>query len=299
MTVVERLERTTERLCCDYARRDARDLRAEVVRTLADIGAARAGRCTLRARQELLVFAGWLACLLACLDYDLGDARRADHARRVARSIGHETGHGEIIAWTFELSAWFALTNGHLLAVPRHAEAGMAAAPHSSVVVQLAAQAAKAHARMGDARAVHRTLDDGFRLLGGHDRPTRPENHFVIEPAKWDFHAMDCYRLVHADRHAATHANAVLDGSRRPDGTEANPMRAAEARLTLAVLAVRDGDLDAAVSWTARALSQPRRSVVPLTNLVREMLDEARRRYRVGARPALDVVRSSFVRPVT
>ena len=157
MTEVEQLELTTERLCCDYAWRDARDLRAEVGRTLADIRSARARRCTLRDRQDLLVQTGWLACLLACLDYDLGDAWRADHARRVARSIGHETGHGEIIAWTFELSAWFALTSGRLRAVPRHAEAGMAAAPHSSVVVQLAAQAAKAHARMGDVRAVHRT----------------------------------------------------------------------------------------------------------------------------------------------
>jgi hypothetical protein len=295
MTVVERLALTTERLCCEYARRDARDLRAEVVRTLADLSAARAGRCTLRTRQEFLVLAGWLTCLLACLDYDLGDARRADHARRVASSIGHETGHGEIVAWTFELSAWFALTSGRLHMVPRFAEAGMAAAPHSSVVVQLAAQAAKAHARMGDARAVHRTLDDGFRLLARHDRPTRPENHFVVEPAKWDFHAMDCYRLVGADRHAAAHANAVLDHSRRPDGIDANPMRAAEARLTLAVLAVRGGDLDAAVGWTARALSQPRRSVVPLANLVREVLGEARQRYRDGDRAALDVVRSSFV----
>lgn len=228
---------------------------------------------------------------IACLDYDLGDARLADRARRVARSIGHETGHGEIIAWTFELSAWFALTSGRPHAVPRHAEAGMAAAPHSSVVVQLAAQAAKAHARMGDARAVHRTLDDGFRLLARHDRPTRPDNHFVIEPAKWDFHAMDCYRLVGADRHAATHAGAVLDLSRRPDGTEANPMRAAEARLTLAVLAVRGGDLDAAVAWTVHALSEQRLSVTPTTNLVREVLDEAWRRYP----GALDVVRSSFV----
>jgi hypothetical protein len=291
MSVVEQFELTTEKLCCDYAWRDARDLHAEVVRTLADIGAARAGRCTLRDRQDLLVFAGWLACLLACLHYDLGDARRADHARRAARSIGHETAHGEIIAWTFELSAWFALTGGRLRAVPRHAEAGTAAAPHSSVVVQLAAQAAKAHARMGDTRAVHRTLDDGFRLLSGHDRPTRPENHFVIEPAKWDFHAMDCYRLVGADRHAAAHANAVLDRSRRPDGTEASPMRAAEARLTLAVLAVRAGDLDAAIDWTARALGEQRRSVVPLTNLAREVINEAGRRYP----GALEVVRSSFV----
>lgn len=284
MTMVEQLELTTERLCCDYARRDARDLRAEVVRTLADISAVSTGQCTLRDREDLLVLAGWLHCLLACLDYDLGDARRAEHARTVARSIGHESGHGEIIAWTFELSAWFALTSGRFRTVPTFAEAGMAAAPHSSVVVQLAAQAAKAHARMGDVRAVHRTLHDGFRLLAGHDRPTRPENHFVVEPAKWDFHAMDCYRLVGADRHAAAHANAVLDLSRRPDGSEANPMRAAEARLTLAVLAVRAGDLDAAAAWTTHALDQRRRSVVPLANLVREVTSETRHRYpRTGS----------------
>jgi hypothetical protein len=231
-----------------------------------------AGRRTLRAQRDLLVFAGWLTLLRACLDYDLGDAGSADRARIAARTIGTEAGHGEIIAWSFELSAWFALTRGQFGSVPGFAEAGTAAAPHSSVVVQLAAQAAKAHARMGDTRQVHRTLDAGFRLLTRHDRPKRPDNHFVVEPAKWDLHAMDCYRVLGDDARAVAHADAVLALSRRPDGTEASPMRAAEARLTHALVAVRTGDLDAAVAWTNAALAVPRRSVMPLSLLVREVL---------------------------
>jgi hypothetical protein len=271
---IEPFERATEQLCCDYAWRDARAVRADTRELLNRITNLRSGRCTLRERRDLLVSSGWLILLLACLDYDLGHARQADHARAMARSIGTETGHGEMVAWSFELEAWFAITQGLLGSVPSYAEAGTTAAPHSSVAVQLTAQAAKARARMGDKQGVLRTLDEGFRLLARHDRPMRPDNHFVIDPGKWDFYAMDCLRLVGDDRRAAEHAHSVLAHS-----PERNPMRATEARLTFAVVAVRSGDLDAAAAWTADALRQSRRSVVQLSTVVRELLREARRRY--------------------
>ena len=179
-----------------------------------------AGRCTLREHRDLLVLSGWLTLLLSCLEYDLGNARQADFARIAANSLGKETGHGEIVGWSFELSSWFALTQGRLRSVSGYAEAGANAASHSSVIVQLAAQSAKAHARMGDKQKVHQILDDGFRLLAQHDHPARPENHFVIDPSKWDFYAMDCYRLARDDKRAAEHAHEVIELSLRPDGSE-------------------------------------------------------------------------------
>ena len=288
---IEALEEATEQLCCDYAWRDARAVRADTRRLLARLARLRNGRCTLRERRDLLVSSGWLTLLLACLDYDLGHARQADHARAVARSIGMECGHGVMVAWSCELDAWFALTRGRLASVPRYAEAGATAAPHSSVAVQLAAQAAKSHARRGDKHSVIRTLDTGFRLLTRHDRPTRPDNHFVVEPRKWDFYAMDCLRLVGDDRRAAEHAHAVLDPAHGP---ARNPMRAAEARLTLAVVAVRGGDLDTAACWTTGALAHSRRSVVQLSMVVRELLREARRRYPADAARVIEPVVASL-----
>jgi hypothetical protein len=83
---------------------------------------------------------------------------------------------------------------------------------------------------MGDKATVQSTLDHGFRLLAKHENPTRPENHFVIDPTKWDFYAMDCYWLVGDNKRASEHAREVIRLSQRADGTDKSPMRASEAR---------------------------------------------------------------------
>lgn len=108
-----------------------------------------------------------------CLNYDLGLTNHAETARTEAFRLGQEAGHGEIVAWSFEMSAWFALTQGRLRSIPDYVEAGINAAPHASVASQLAAQAAKAHARMGNASDVQRALDHAARLLSNHE-PPRP-----------------------------------------------------------------------------------------------------------------------------
>lgn len=276
---VEQVEIATEELCCEYAWRDADELRAEARHYLRYISRLLDGACTLREHRDLLVQAGWLMLLTGCVDYDLGRTQEADRSRAAALRLGRETGHGEIMAWSFEMSAWFALTKGRLDSVARFAEAGSQAAPNTSVVVQLSAQSAKAAARMGHGQEVSRILDDGYRLLGKHERPTRPENHFVIDPRKWDFYAMDCYRFVGEDKRAAEHAHEVLRVSRRPDGTDRSPMRATEARLTLATVALRQGDLDSAGSWTRRALSVSRRSVEQLAMVAAELERELHRLF--------------------
>jgi hypothetical protein len=228
------------------------------------------------ARTPRLVDTGLLA---GCVDYDIGNCRQAEQERSAAFRIGQETGHGEIIAWSFEMSAWFALTQGQLDKVEGFTEAGTKAAPHSSVAVQLAAQAAKAAARIGRRSEVSRILDDGYWLLGAHERPSRPENHFVIDPQKWDFYAMDCYRLAGEDRRAADHAREVLRTSRRPDGTDKSPMRATEAQLTLAIVSARQGDLDVAANWTQAALNAPRKSIDQLVMITDELNQELRRLF--------------------
>jgi tetratricopeptide (TPR) repeat protein len=266
-------------MSCEYAWRDANELRTDASHYLHYISQLLDGSCTLREHRELLVLAGWLMLLTGCVDYDTGRHRQAELNRMGAFRIGRETGHGEIVAWTFEMSAWFALTQGHLRSVAQYSEAGIKAAPHTSVVVQLAAQSAKAAARMGQRDEASKILDDGYRALGQHERPSRPENHFVIDPQKWDFYAMDCYRLVGEDKRAADHAQEVLRISRRPDGSDKSPMRATEARLTLAVAALRQGDLEAAAEWTRKALAAPRKSVDQLAMVADELKRELRRLF--------------------
>lgn len=63
------------------------------------------------------------------------------------------------------------------------------------------------------------------------------------------------------------------------DGEEIAPMRIAEARLTLAVAAVRQGDLEKATSLGHEALSGARQSLPSLLMVAGELDSELERRF--------------------
>ncbi|MGH3772150.1 MAG: helix-turn-helix domain-containing protein [Pseudonocardiaceae bacterium] len=285
---IDQLTVITEQLCCEYVSRRPEELREDAHHQLEYIQHLLEGPTRLSEHRELLVIAGWLSLLIGCVNYDLGLARHAETARTAAFQLGREAGHGEIIAWSFEMSAWFALTQGRLRSVLDYADAGIKAAPQASVAVQLAAQRARAHGRMGNSSEVRHAMDQGFRLLGGHEHPTRPENHFVIDPTKWDFYAMDCYRIGGDDARAAQHAHEVLRLSQRPDGSDRSPMRATEARLTLSIVSLRDGDIDRATDWARKAFHTDRKSVNSLSMITDELYHQARTRY--GDDPAINTL---------
>ena len=71
--------------------------------------------------------------------------------------------------------------------------------------------------------------------------PDNLDHHFVVDPTKFDFYMMDCYRHLAEDRLAETLASEVIQASTDFDGTERAPMRLAEARITLGVVAARQG----------------------------------------------------------
>src|SRR5712691_6312252 len=104
-------------------------------------------------------------------------------------------------------------------------------------VPTLTAQEAKAWARIGDRRQTEVALDRGRRLLDSLPYPEDLDNHFVVDPTKFDFYAMDCYRMLAEDKMAETLADEVIRASTDFDGTERAPMRLAEARVTLGVVA--------------------------------------------------------------
>src|SRR6266516_5024342 len=145
-----------------------------------------------------------------------------------------EADHAEIQAWAHEIRAWMNLTSGDYHGVIAAAQAGTEAAPVHSVTVQLAAQEAKAWARIGDRRQTEVTLDRGRRLLEAMPYPENLDHHFVVDPTKFDFYAMDCYRHLGEDSMAENLADEVIRTSTDFDGTERAPMRLAEARITRA-----------------------------------------------------------------
>jgi hypothetical protein len=159
------------------------------------------------------------------------------------------------------------------------ARAGTEAAPVHGVTVQLAAQEAKAWARIGDRRQTEVALDQGRRLLEALPYPENLDNHFVVDPTNFDFYAMDCYRHLGEDKMAATLAEEVIRASTDFDGTERAPMRTSEARITLGVAAARQGDIEQAVHHGQRALNGRRKSLPSLLMVSRDLVRMLRERY--------------------
>jgi hypothetical protein len=73
--------------------------------------------------------------------------------------------------------------------------------------------------------------------------PENLDHHFVVDPTKFDFDAMNCYRMLADDKMAENLAREVIQASTDFDGRERGLMRLAEARITLGVVAARQGDL--------------------------------------------------------
>jgi transcriptional regulator with XRE-family HTH domain len=281
-STVDALNITVEQLCCDYAHADAQQLMTTGKEWLGKMTELLNNRLTLSQHREILTKAGMLALLVGCLEYDLGDARSAEATRRMAMELGKEADDSGIVGWAHEMLAWFHLTAGNYRAVIPAAESGALAAPSHSVAVQLYGQQAKAYARMGNVEEVHKALDSGSALLGRLPYPDRPENHFVVDPDKWDFYAMDTYRIVGEDQLAQRNAEEVIRRSVNPEGVPLAPMRIAEAQLTLAVIAARRGDVDEAAALGIQALQNGRQSR-PSLLMVSSELEHELDTYGAGA----------------
>ncbi|WP_328632816.1 XRE family transcriptional regulator [Streptomyces sp. NBC_00356] len=276
---LDALRITTDRLCSEYPFMPSEQLLIEGRSWLKRVVDLHSKSLTLAQHREVLALSGWLALLVGCVEYDTGNRQAAEGTRQAALSLATESGHGEIAGWAHEMRAWFALTTGDYRGVVAAAQAGAEVAAGHSVAVQLAGQEAKAWARIGDRRQVEVALDKGRRLLEGMPHPENLDNHFVVDPAKFDFYSMDCYRLVGEDKIARTLADEVLRAGTDFDGTERSPMRNSEARVTLGVTAAREGDLEQALIMGERALQGDRQSVPSLIMTSRELAAEMRRRY--------------------
>ncbi|MEW1545891.1 tetratricopeptide repeat protein [Streptomyces tsukubensis] len=278
-TELDTIAQAIDQLCRAYPSMPAAELHRQTRAGLRHVTGMLQGRTTLTQHRELLVSAGWLFLLGGCLEYDMGQRQAAELSRAAALRIGQEAGHGEISAWSWELGAWFALTQGRYQDVVDCVNIGHQSDSTHSIGVQLYAQSAKAFARMGKAQEVRAALDAGRARLERLPRPEHREHHFVIDPDKWDFYEMDAYRMLGDDDRAATHAHEVVRLGTAADGTEISPMRVAEARLTLGVAAARAGELEEAVAIGARALQTSRKSLPSLLLVAGELTEELDARY--------------------
>jgi hypothetical protein len=192
---------------------------------------------TTRAVPALLSVQHWRVASKATVKNDFADP--------LAWSLGQEPGNTEVMAWAQEMRAWFALTRGDYRGVLAATAIGHDIAPNGAVAMQFHAQKAKAWARIGDRPQVEVDLDQGLSRLEQMPYPENLDNHFAIDPAKWDCYSMDCYWILGASHDAGStenklaksYATSVIRIGTGAVGIELSPMRNAEARVTLGVAA--------------------------------------------------------------
>lgn len=277
---IEAIEEAVDLLCRAYPSTPADILRDRTKQRLKYVMSLLSGRLTLAQHRDLLVQAGWLAALLGCVHYDLGEHEQAEAARQGAYQLGKQTGHAELMGWAHEMSAWFALVEGRFEDVVHAAQRGQAVAGASSAMVQLALQEAKGHARLGNRPEAAAALERGAKILGQLPTPSRPEHHFVFDHTKWIFYAATIYAWQGDDERAEEHASEIIDRHTRPDGSSNAPMRTANARIDLAIVHARRGDLDAAVDLGLSAFDFERKSLVDLVTRGSDLQQVLRSKYR-------------------
>lgn len=250
---LDALEEATDLLCRAYPKTPSNILRIRIKKRLKHVIDLLGGRITIGQHRRLLIVAGWMIALLGCVHYDMQDREDAEAARQIAYEIAKEADDPDLLAWTWEMSAWFALVETRYEDVIEASAAGLAIKDTGSVGVQLRLQQAKGYARLADARETHRALKEASVILGKLPPPEHPDNHFVFDHSKWMHYAATVYTWLGDDERAKEHALEVINGHQRPDGSTRAPMRTAEARLSLATVSARAGDLDGAVTWAKSA----------------------------------------------
>jgi tetratricopeptide (TPR) repeat protein len=216
------------------------------------------GRVNLAQRRQLLVAGGWLATLLATLQFDAGDQPAAEDSRDAALQLGKAAGHQEIMAWSFELLAWFALVNHQPRQALDLAQQGLTLAPNTSAGVQLAMQQARVWARVGQCRETEQALRAGATALARLPPPAHPEHHFAFDAPKLTFYAAMCFTWLHQTEQAEEHARQVIAHSTETPGVLRWPTRFAVAHVDLALLAAQRGQPDEAALRGTAALGSGR-----------------------------------------
>jgi len=242
---------TVDLAVADLARRYSRTPPAELLTGIRsrsrDVAGLLDGRATLTQRRRLLVAGGWLALLAATVHVDLRHRPAARAARDIAMSIGREAGEPELVAWAVEIAAWEAIVDRDWQAATLLARTGQEVAPRAgAAAVQLAAQEARATARIGDSRTVHAALDRAGAALQRQPDGAPTDHHFVFDPAKLTYYTATALSWL-GDPAAEAYSREVIR-------TSSAPRRVVTARLDLGMVLGKLGRPDEAAQMGTLAV---------------------------------------------
>jgi tetratricopeptide (TPR) repeat protein len=220
------------------------------------------GRHTLKDLRELYVYAGWLSEMLAWLSHDLGSPATAEAYAVDAYRHADQAGHDELCAWAMDALASIALYDNRPRCALTAARKGMARAslPHP-LAVRLRAQAARAHARMGQRAQCNELIIEATEL---YERlPPRAPRRFVVDTGPLASYAVTSYPAsasvwLSNFEEAKMRAEAALKVHGAVPAESRCPSREAIARIDLAIALAELGDGEEAVEQGHKALSSTR-----------------------------------------
>jgi tetratricopeptide (TPR) repeat protein len=290
---LDALEEATDLLCRAYPKTPSAVLMVRIKKRLKNVIDLLGSRITIDQHRRLLVVAGWMTALLGCVHYDLQEHEEAEAARQIACQMAKEAADSDLLAWTYEMAAWFALVENRYEDVIEAADTGLQVKSTGSVGVQLNLQRAKGYARLVNSTETNRALAEAASVLGKLPQPEHPDHHFVFDHSKWMHYAATIYTWLGDDQKAREHATEVISGHLRPDGSSRAPMRTAEARLSLATVHAREGDLDGAVTFARSAYEFDTK---PMSDLLNRGQDLSRiLRTRFGDHPLVTEFREYLI----
>ena len=74
--------------------------------------------------------AGWMTALLGCVHYDMQEHEEAETALQIAQHMAKEANEPDLLAWTYEMAAWFALVENRYEDVIEAADVGLQVKEH-------------------------------------------------------------------------------------------------------------------------------------------------------------------------
>jgi transcriptional regulator with XRE-family HTH domain len=251
---VEAVARATGQLCRAYPIQPPADLLPAVRTRLRQVSKLLDAQATLSQRRDLMVSAGWLSLLAACLHEDLGHRAAANSGADTAANLGHETGHSDLNAWHCEIHAWQGLLDNDPASAISWADAGLInAGDGTSVAAQLTAQKARAYARAGDGPATRKAL--GQAVSVATRLPVTSESHrhhFTFDPAKMTGYTATTLAWL------GDGSQDGEDAAREVVQTSEGPRRIATARLDLGLILAARGELEEAAHQGTLAIESQR-----------------------------------------
>ncbi len=122
---LDALEEATDLLNRSYPKTPSAILKIRVKKRLKHVIDLLGRRITIDQHRKLLVVAGWMTALLGCVHYDMQEHEEAEMARQIAYQMAKEANEPDLLAWAYEMTAWFALVENRYEDVIEAADIGL------------------------------------------------------------------------------------------------------------------------------------------------------------------------------